>query len=232
MKVNLKIYKKSNLLYLSFLLVLVFIIVLCVRFLLAEIYLNSAKLTLKNVQLNKTWPESIKNTEAYLSQSAYWRTNSADMFELTARLKFKHWRFQPDSIESKNSLLLKDALTALDKAISIRPKWPLYRVSKARIYGEYLILNEGFYSAFDEAFKLGRYESNTALNLLKLGLSNWHRLSDVYRERVLELMHLSLHQKSNSAAKLWLLVDNENLGSWFCLKLPKSDRRNKLCSYR
>ena len=175
---------------------------------------------------------SVLNGLSLVERSLAWSDLNADAHSYYGFLLLEKWQLESSTSREQDSLLLAEAIKSLDRAIEQKPGWPFYHIQKAQIFSAQNRLDEGFYRSFQTAYELGRYEKTTALNLLKIGLHHWSGLSEEMRAMVIELMHLSLQQKSNSPRDLWQLVDGSNLGTWFCFKLPVSERRDRFCSYK
>lgn len=202
------------------------------RHLVSSLYLEQAKQSFRSDNDADKQLLVIVDSLTLLDKSLVWNRYNANALGYKSFVLFEQWQLAPDDSLAENSILLNNAIENLVQAIDQRPNWPFYHIQKAQIYSEFENLDEQFYQSFGRAFELGKYETNTALRLLKIGIDYWFKLSEDYQVKVIELMHLSLQQKSNSPRDLWQLIDANNLGNWFCFKLPESDRRDQMCSYR
>jgi len=209
------------------LVVLLILILLSLKLFLGWFYFEKAK-TVYNEKEDSERNFAMTQGLFFLEKSLWWHSQNPSVYAFRASLLYREGRtFSEESSEE-----LKQALMDIEKAIALKPRWPFYYVQKARIHAISPELDTDFYSAFDKAYALGRYETNTALRLLRLGIHQWPKLSEPTRNRVIDLMHLSLQQKSNSPKDLWHLLDRSNLVTWFCFHLPPSSRQEILCSYK
>lgn len=207
---------------------LITLTLVCFKLILSAIYLEQVERLFNQAELEQRalTADEFQKADQLLGKAGYWYKSHPQARYYQSWMSHGLWKQNPRN----NTEALKDAVAAIDLAIAARPQWPFFYIHKSIILSEYSQLEASFFSAFDQAFKLGRYERNSALALLRVGVMNWYRLPEEYQLKVIELMHLSLQQKSNSVSVLWQIIDAKNLGSWFCFQLPESVRRKELCS--
>jgi hypothetical protein len=164
-----------------------------------------------------------------IDQSLSWQSSNAKALDYKGYLLSQRWLFQPDSPFFSKSSILQSAEALHNKALVYREDWPYSYISLMELYSHEQALAANFYTAFDGAYETGKYERATALALMKMGALKWQELPEQYKNRTIELSHLSLMQKSNNPNELAVILKRQGLLVEVCSAMPESSRKPRMC---
>jgi len=168
-------------------------------------------------------------THDYINTSLSLYRGNAQALDLRGEVYYRQWVIEPDQLYLSKSQLLQNAKAAHLEALRYREKWPFGVLQVVRIESHEQVLSAEFYEWFDKAYKLGKYETFVALELLTLGLLRWDELSSKAKTQTIELANSSIAKRGNKLRDLKSLFKSVGLLGYMCDKTNNTKRQQILC---
>jgi len=211
-------------------LLLVWLIYLSVTWAVSDYYFSRAKDQFNAIDFNQQRYARILNSPmAEVEKALQWRPSNTEAIDFKGDLLYRMWWLSPDGQYLMDSNLLKKAKQMHIKALSTRKNWPFTMARLALIYSHQPQLDENFNIWFSKSFDFGRYETQIARSMMRVGLENWLQLTSQQQTQTVEFIRLSIEQKVNQTRDIKQMLINFDKLQYVCSKLPISIRMQEVC---
>jgi hypothetical protein len=150
--------------------------------------------------------------------------------ELLSGLGLAHeaeYIFYP-ATEPAASMARMEARTYYQRAIHLRPSWPYDRMNFTLVKYNLNEVEQEIYKLITQTIELGPWEPWVQQIVAELGLRNWNRLQDEFRELVKETVNNGIRHSDNTKWMLNLLA-RHNMPALACDKHYENDQVKRFC---